>query len=159
MKKLLTQYTAYNVWANAQFGSLLKGLEPSLLDKEVISSFPSLRKTVHHIWDAELIWTARLKNQSLAWPPSAQFKDPEIDAFVSTSKAFDEYVRLSDDAFLIASCDYKNTKGHAFANTNADIIMHCMNHGTFHRGQLVTMLRTLGITEIPSTDLIAFFRK
>jgi uncharacterized damage-inducible protein DinB len=31
-----------------------------------------------------------------------------------------------------------------------------MNHGTYHRGQLVTMFRQLGLEEIPSTDLMTF---
>jgi uncharacterized damage-inducible protein DinB len=36
--------------------------------------------------------------------------------------------------------------------------MHVFNHGTYHRGQLVTMLRQVGVTEIPQTDYIAFVR-
>jgi uncharacterized damage-inducible protein DinB len=159
MKQLLTQYTAYNLWANTIFADLLKGLEPALLDKEVISSFPSLRKTVHHIWDAELIWISRLKNQTISWPPTAQFKSPGIHEFVNASASFDEFVRLEDEEFLMETTVYKNIKGQEFSNPNAGIIMHVMNHSTFHRGQLVTMLRNLGHTQIPSTDLIAFLRK
>ena len=158
MKTLLHQYTSYNIWANTQFGILLKDLDLALLDKEVISSFPSLRKTVFHIWDAELIWLSRMKKQVVAWPPSAQYKDPSIDEFVNASKAFDEFVRLEDDDFLKGTTTYKNTKGIEFSNPNSGIIMHCMNHSTFHRGQLVTMLRTVGITKIPQTDLIAFLK-
>lgn len=159
MKQQLIRLTAYNIWANEQFAGLLKSLDPQLLDKEVMNSFPSLRKTVHHIWDAELIWISRLKNQVIAWPPSAQYKDPAIDAFLNTSRQFDELVRLSDKDYLRASTSYKNSKGEPFVNTNAEIITHCMNHGSFHRGQLVTMLRTLGVKEIPATDMIVFFRK
>jgi uncharacterized damage-inducible protein DinB len=158
MKTLLRQYTSYNLWANTQFGILMRDLDPALLDKELASSFPSLRKTVHHIWDAELSWLSRMKNQVVAWPPSAQFKDPAIDAFVNGSKAFDEFVGLEDEDFLKGITTYKNTKGKEFSNPNSGIIMHCMNHSTFHRGQLVTMLRMLGLDKIPATDLIAFLR-
>jgi uncharacterized damage-inducible protein DinB len=158
MKNLLVQYTAYNIWANTQFGILLSDLDPALYDKEIISSFPSLRKTVHHIWDAELIWLSRMKNQVIVWPPSAQFANPAIDEFVNCSKAFDEFVRFQDDDFLKSTTTYKNTKGKEFTNLNSGIIMHCMNHSTSHRGQLVTMLRTIGITQIPATDLIGFLR-
>jgi uncharacterized damage-inducible protein DinB len=158
MKPLLSQYTSYNVWANNLFANLLSQLEPALLDKEVISSFPSLRKTVYHIWDAELIWLARLKEQTIAWPPTAQLVNPGIRDFVNGSKAFDEFVRLQDEPFLASTLSYKNVKGEGFSNPNAGIIMHVMNHSTFHRGQLVTMLRTLGHAQIPSTDLIAFLR-
>jgi uncharacterized damage-inducible protein DinB len=40
-----------------------------------------------------------------------------------------------------------------------EIIMHCMNHSTFHRGQIVTMLRTAGVTNLFSTDLITYYRE
>jgi uncharacterized damage-inducible protein DinB len=158
MKTLLQQYTSYNLWANTHFGIVLKDLDPALLDKEVVSSFPSLRKTIHHIWDAELIWLSRMKNQVIAWPPSARYTDPAIEQFVDGSKAFDEFVRLQDEDFLEGSTSYRNTKGTEFSTPNSGIIMHCMNHSTFHRGQLVTILRNVGITKIPSTDLIAFLR-
>jgi uncharacterized damage-inducible protein DinB len=36
---------------------------------------------------------------------------------------------------------------------------HLVNHGTYHRGQVVTMLRQLGVQTVPSTDLIAFYRE
>jgi uncharacterized damage-inducible protein DinB len=158
MKFLLTQYTSYNLWANTQFAKLLKDLDPTLLDKEVVSSFPSLRKTVSHIWDAELIWLSRMRNQGLSWPPSAQFANPAIDDFLGTSRTFDEFVRLEDEDYLRGATVYKNSKGQEFTNQNYGIVMHCMNHSTFHRGQLVTILRSLGITHIPQTDLIAFLR-
>jgi len=159
MRTLLLQYTSYNTWANTRLGDVLKDLDPVLLDKEVMSSFPSLRKTVHHIWDAELIWLSRLKEQVIAWPPSAQYANPAIADFVNASVSFEAFIRLQDDAFLAGSTVYKNIKGDEFTNPNAGIVMHVMNHSTFHRGQLVTMLRSLGQVTIPSTDLIAFLRK
>ena len=158
MKSMLTRLSSYNVWANMQFAELLKTLDPALLDKEVTSSFPSLRKTVTHIWDAELIWLSRMKNQGLSWPPTAGIKDPRIEDFLSTSKTFDEFVRMKEEAWLDASTNYKNSKGQEFTTQNSGIIMHCMNHSTFHRGQIVTILRSQGVTSIPSTDLIAYLR-
>jgi uncharacterized damage-inducible protein DinB len=53
----LRQYTKYNYWANEILLSIiLNELNNEKLDKTIISSFPSLRKTVYHLWDAELIW-------------------------------------------------------------------------------------------------------
>ena len=34
-----------------------------------------------------------------------------------------------------------------------------MNHGTYHRGQLITMLRQTGVTNLPATDLIVYYRE
>lgn len=160
MKNQLLDYAQYNVWANQLIAKILINQDNSILDTEVKSSFPSLRKTVHHIWDAELIWFGRMQGKNLPWPPSEHlFSDPSIDKFVETSKEFAAFVGRVDDFFLNSSTAYKNSKGELFETENTGIIMHCMNHSTFHRGQIVTILRTLGVTDIPSTDLITFLRK
>lgn len=157
-KKLLVQYVHYNHWGNKRIADVLVKLDPALLDKEVKSSFPSLRKTVHHIWDAELAWTARLKQEPVNWPPTAQFESPAIDEYVNTSENFVEYIGSKDEDFINASTTYKNNKGEPCTTPNHGIIMHCMNHSTFHRGQLITILRELGISDLPPTDMIFFLR-
>ena len=56
MKEILVNYTTYNLWANKKLLAVVQGLDVALLDKEIKSSFPSLRKTAHHIYFAEEIW-------------------------------------------------------------------------------------------------------
>jgi uncharacterized damage-inducible protein DinB len=46
-----------------------------------------------------------------------------------------------------------------FNQKASDMIHHCMNHQTFHRGQIITMARQLGLTEFPRTDFIIFKRE
>ena len=38
------------------------------------------------------------------------------------------------------------------------IVLHVVNHATLHRGQVVAMLRQLGMTP-PGTDLIYYYRE
>ncbi|MFK5047672.1 DinB family protein, partial [Klebsiella pneumoniae] len=59
---------------------------------------------------------------------------------------------------LKASFTYKNLKGMLFSNEVWKTVHHVMNHSTYHRGQIVTMLRQLGVTQIPQSDYIAFIR-
>jgi uncharacterized damage-inducible protein DinB len=61
-------------------------------------------------------------------------------------------------AFLNSDITYHNFKGENFNNKVSGIIKHVVNHGSFHRGQVVTILRTLGINTIPSTDYIQWLR-
>lgn len=159
VKKLILRQVNYNYWANKRLADVLLKIDPALLDKEVKSSFPSLRKTVHHIWDAELAWMLRLKGEVVNWPPSAQFKNPGIDQFLTASKNFIEFVESKDETYFDNSTTYKNIKGETYTTVNNGIIMHCMNHGSFHRGQLITILRELGISDLPATDLIVFLRQ
>jgi uncharacterized damage-inducible protein DinB len=131
------------------------------LDKEITSSFPSLRKTVYHIWDAEYIWIKRLKGESLSDWPSKYFSgnfSEAIDKILSNDGAFLDYVEQLSETQLAELYTYKNVEGKTFTNPGWEMILHCMNHSTYHRGQVVTLLRQLGVKDIPSTDFIAFCR-
>lgn len=160
MKAILTTYVNYNHWANQRIAGILVKLPAEVLDAGVKSSFTSIRKTVHHIWDAELTWMARLRGEKLAWPPSAQFESPGIADFVITSAGFASFVEAKHEDYFLEECEYKNTKGKPFVTPVNEIIMHCMNHSTFHRGQIVTMLRGLDAgNDLVATDLIVYLRE
>ena len=159
MKTLVQQQTEYNLWANERIAAVLKSLDPKLVDVDLKSSFPSLRKTVHHIWDAEMIWLSRLEDTKLTWPPTAHFKDPAIDEFLKTSSELLNFVGSKSEEYFHTDTSFTDSKGVGYKMNNAGILMHVMNHSTFHRGQLVTMMRELGVTELPSTDLIKFLRE
>jgi uncharacterized damage-inducible protein DinB len=53
--------------------------------------------------------------------------------------------------------EYTNTKGEKFANTRQDILLHVVNHSTYHRGQIASALKHAGI-DPPTTDYIFYKR-
>ena len=60
MKQLLENYTSYNLWANKRIAEMLRE-NSAAADKEIKSSFPSLKKTLCHIWGAEDFSQIRLR--------------------------------------------------------------------------------------------------
>jgi len=159
MKELFVKYANYNLWANERIANLLRGLDAAVVDKEIPSSFNSIRKTVFHIWDAEYIWLQRLHGLSLTdWPSKHYGQETPIEKFLETSKAFREFVEQMPEEEIIYDCVYSNLKGDEFRTPRNEIFLHIFNHSTFHRGQLVTLLRNADITELPGTDFILFTR-
>ena len=159
--QLLKQYTDYNHWANKMVCGFINQLEPGLLDKEIVSSFPSIRKTIYHIWDAEVIWLNRLQGHSLSSWPSQDYEQhfAGFDVhFLLHSEKFAEYVKNKEPGYFETNCRFNDLSGNPFDMKVADIIQHCMNHSTFHRGQVVTMLRQLGFSNLQSTDYITYVR-
>ncbi|HUS03804.1 MAG TPA: DinB family protein [Chitinophagaceae bacterium] len=61
MKQLLQQYAAYNTWANKRIIETANQLPEDQINKEIISSFPSVYKTVMHMMEVENAWWERLK--------------------------------------------------------------------------------------------------
>lgn len=155
-----SRYINYNIWANKAIADFLSDKE-EILDKEVISSFPTIRKTIFHIADAQHIWLSRMKGDSPnEWPSKYMIPEDAIHAMMNTSIAFEEYCGSADDTFYCKRISFSALDGTIYEETNGNIIMHCMNHSTFHRGQLVTMFRQAGSTgKMPRTDLIAYLRE
>ncbi len=163
MRNLLIQDARYNLWANKKVCDFLKNnLSQEQLNQEITSSFPSVQKTLIHVWDAQSIWLQRLAGASSISIPSKSFNgttDDLVKGVMETSQELIDFVGSSNESFLETPLTYKNIAGEGFKNNVSDIIQHVVNHGTYHRGQLITMFRQLGFTKLFPTDYIAFCRE
>jgi uncharacterized damage-inducible protein DinB len=187
MKELLLQYTKYNLWANTKLIGFIESAAakaPAILDKEIPSSFNTLRKTLYHIYYAENIWYKRLSGDSAVYtkeeleniatqgnplPQGGRGGLTDFKSrFLSQSQKFIDYVNETDDKKLLSDFDYKSTEGKPYRNKIWQSVQHCMNHSTFHRGQLITMLRNAleqsgnpaqTGADLSSTDYITFIRE
>jgi len=161
MKELLMQYASYNIWANKQMIDAISQLPVSQVDQEIISSFPSLRKTVYHTWAAEYVWLQRLQMVSVPVWVAADFAGSFSDACMEwerVSAALAAYIARQTDNSLKEKIHYHDLRNNPHTTSVFDMLLHVFNHATYHRGQLVTMLRQLSVKEIPGTDFIAFVR-
>ena len=161
MKDLLLNYTRYNLWANKCLADAMELLSDEQVNREMLSSFPTILKTVYHLWGAEDIWKRRLTQTPTDTWASKSFNGsfPEaLKGWQETSQWFIDYIAAADDAFLLSPVTYKNLAGNQYTNSVKEIVHHVMNHSTYHRGQLITMLRQAGVTQLPATDYIAFLR-
>lgn len=163
MKETLLQFGEYNIWANKRLITALLKLDEKELDKDTGSSFPSIRKTVYHIWSAEAIWMQRLRLAEHPQWMETDFKGSFEEACKAwqeqSAELLDFISKQYEDRGLMHTIQYYNRKKQSFKNPVYLILLHCFNHSTFHRGQIVTMLRQAGVSRIPETDLIAFARK
>ena len=162
MKDYLVSLAEYNVWANKKILDFVKAAGEGRGRMEQVSSFESILQTVLHIHNAQTIWFSRVNGHSpLTWPIEP-FNGSVADAateLVNSSKDFILFVKGLPEDELFKTIHYKNIIGQPFTNTLLEIVTHVMNHGTFHRGQLITMFRVAGHTQLETTDLISFFRE
>ncbi|MES2005449.1 MAG: DinB family protein [Bacteroidota bacterium] len=161
MKQLLVSFTRYEKWANKIMLDVILQLSEQQQHQEIKSSFPSIHKTCLHIWDASSIWWQRVHGQEHMVVPSLH-SHPTIkeiaDGLLQQNMQWIEWVQGVDDGMLEKIFPYKTMKGDAFQQPVKDILLHLNNHGTYHRGQLVTMLRQVGVEKIPQTDYILYSR-
>jgi uncharacterized damage-inducible protein DinB len=161
MKELLKQYAAYNLWASQRILDVIMGLPEEKQQAEVTSSYPSLYKTVFHIWDAESIWWQRMKMAEHIIRPSDNEKATMQDVatgLLQQSRQWEEWVSGASDLSLDHVFQYQNTKRESFKMPVYQMVHHVFNHGSYHRGQLITMLRQLGADKLPATDFSVWTR-
>ena len=161
MKQLLQQYAAYNTWANKLIIERIAQLSPATIHKEMNSSFGSIYKTVVHLMDVESIWWQRLKLQEHVEWPGIRFDgnfEELSQQLLLLSKQWSEWIQITSEVNLTHVFAYHNSKKEHFKQPVYEMLLHVFNHQTFHRGQLVTMLRQNGIEKIPATDFIVFSR-
>ncbi|MEJ7611389.1 MAG: DinB family protein [Ferruginibacter sp.] len=162
MKKLFEQYAAYNLWANQRLTEVINNMPNENITKEIPSSFSSIYKTLLHLWDVENIWWQRLKLAEHQQWPGETFTGSVMELsnnLVAQSKQWKEWIDLATEAALQHEFIYRNSKKDQFKQPVYEMLIHLFNHQTYHRGQLITMMRQTGEENIPNTDLISFLRK
>lgn len=158
----LKHLVGFNLWANQRLCEVILREGERIADREIQSSFPSIRKTLYHIWDGQGIWLARLNGESPRSWPSHDFNgnlQEAIQLFLENSNDFVRFVDKLPQDSEFSEVKYTAMDGTLFSNTIFEVICHLMNHGTYHRGQIVTMLRIAGVATVPPLDLIRFYRE
>jgi uncharacterized damage-inducible protein DinB len=129
--------------------------------RDLGSSFPSVRDTLAHIMGAQWIWLERFRGRS---PSALLSADPYPDVarlrtrWAEVQGDLVAYVEGLSAADLERSFDYRDLKGNPYSSVLSHTLQHLANHGSYHRGQVTTMLRQLGAKPV-STDMIGFYRE
>lgn len=147
MKPFFIDKFEYNFYANESLISLVKE-QPSAYKDEIASLYS-------HILNAQQIWNERiLKNQSKidVW---SVLELSELD--VINQNVLAESISIVKTLNLQSDFSYKNSRGAVFQNKIEEVLYHIVNHGTYHRGQIITLLKQQGVSVV-STDYIFYKR-
>jgi len=151
----------YNSWANQRTLDSCNVLTGEQFTRDLGSSFRSVRDTLAHIYGAEWLWLERWHGRiPNALPLSSNFPDlaslrsrwTELETNLHT------FISSLTSSELERIIKYKNTQGVPFEGPLWPMLQHVVNHSSYHRGQIATLLRQLGAKPV-STDLIAFHRE
>jgi uncharacterized damage-inducible protein DinB len=151
----------YNSWANHRTLDSCAGLRNEQFTRDLGSSFGSVRDTLAHIYGAEWLWLERWHGRvPPSLPAPADFPDlASLRArWADHERKLNDYIRSLTPSELQRVIKYKNTKGVPFEGPVWPMLQHVVNHSTYHRGQVTTLLRQLGAQPV-STDLIVFYRE
>jgi uncharacterized damage-inducible protein DinB len=159
--ELLRLLFQYNQWADRRMVEACSALTNEQFTRDLGSSFRSVRDTLVHLYGAEWVWNERIEGRSPAslvagtgFPDlaSVRTKLEEMDSF------YIDYVSRLTPQDLERVIQYKSFAGDEFSNPLWQTLHQLTNHASYHRGQIITLLRQLGAKPV-TTDLIAYYRE
>ena len=153
--RLLYDYTR---WADARMFDAVAKLTPEQFTKDLGSSLKSVRDTAVHIASAQWIWISRWTGES----PKAMWTAADFPTLASIQAKWEplagqlaSFVAEQSEPSLAAAVNYKNLKGDPMSYPLGHLMLHAVNHSTYHRGQVTTLIRQLGAQPV-STDLVVY---
>ena len=151
----------YHYWARDRMFDALDPLTPDQVNRDMGNSFKSIRDTVAHVYAAEWAWYSRWHGTS----PTALLSSDQFPDLAAVRRAWSEhetkmraFVDSLDDAGIARVFEFKLLSGQPGSSPFWQMLQHVVNHASYHRGQVTTMLRQLGAQPAKSMDMIAFYR-
>lgn len=160
-KDALARLLEYTSWANHRVLRVAATLSVDDFRRDQGSSHGGVRGTLVHMLWAEWLWLERFKGLS----PRERFDEgdyPDVRAVSQRWRLLEEhrtawFEEVADDA-VSRRVTYSNTKGESFTQPLWQLVQHVANHATYHRGQVVTLLRQAG-AKPPATDMMMWDRE
>ena len=158
----LQDLATYHVWAVSRLADWLKTKPTALLEAEVASSFPGIKETLLHMRDVERGLLTQLQHGR---PPFATRRkaddslDEVLGSLVEEALSLEEYLQSLTEEELEEACDCNIAFIGEVCRPRYEIIQHCLNHSTYHRGQVVTIGHQLGLRDAPMTDYLFYIMR
>jgi len=168
LKQVLLTDIQYTAWANQELLSSCSPLSPVQHDRDLGASHSSILKTLRHIYYAERVWLRRLVSDAL--PPLVEVGDQRLfgdrapepslediaQRWPEVWQGLSKWIEAADDEKLTGKMSTRLPDGGEFHLARWEILAHAVNHSSIHRGQIVSMLRALGV-QPPNTDMFSFY--
>jgi uncharacterized damage-inducible protein DinB len=149
----------YNRWANRRMLDAVERLSEEQYRREIPSSFPSVEKTLMHMVGAEWAWLQRWHGELPTALPDFGLHDlAQLRAkWKEIEQERNAYFASLDDEGLRRIVSTRTFAGVPIETPLWQMLRHVVNHASYHRGQITTLLRQLG-AETVATDMILYFR-
>ena len=149
----------YTLWADRTMLSAVRAVSPGDLTRDAGVSFGSLLGTMVHMLGSQKVWLARFAGQTLDHRPRLEdFPDllSWIHAWEEMAAGVEAFVASLTDEHLDDAISWTSSEGEPRTAPLWQPVLHMVNHSTYHRGQVASLLRQLG-HKPPTTDLIDYF--
>jgi uncharacterized damage-inducible protein DinB len=156
--RTLARYTA---WANARLFTAIAQLPEGAATAKRPTLFGNMLRTLNHSCVVDQIWQAHLEGRSHAFTALNTEATPSLEELRTVQSELDAwylaYAARLPQASYDESVSFRFVDGGAGEMTRGDILLHVVNHKTYHRGWVADMFFQDGVRP-PAMDLTVFMR-
>jgi uncharacterized damage-inducible protein DinB len=152
------QLLLYTLWADRICLKALEEVSGEDLARSTGTSFGSLLGTLAHMLQSQRLWLARFEGKTLERPfDTGEFTDWQslVAAWSETSAELGFFLAALTEDQLLSEIHWTGSMSGPHARPLWQPLLHLVNHASYHRGQVVSLMRQMGYVP-PSTDLIVF---
>ena len=156
----LREHLAYSAWASRHLVQAASELTEAELVRDFQTSDRSVLGTLVHTFAADRVWLARLRQSPrLQYSSETDYKLSVLqNDWPELYRQWDELLAGWYDDAVCADLTYQDMRGRTWIQPIWQLVLHVVNHGTHHRGQVSGFLRTVGRVP-PALDLVAYYRR
>ncbi len=152
----------YKVWANKLTFGAVAQLEPNEAVKERQTLFKNIVHTLNHCYVIDLIWKAHLEKREHGFNERNTKSPPSLEKLWSSQQQIDDwyttYTRSLSAEELNQTINFKLIDGNKGIMTRGEILLHIVNHSTYHRGFVADIFYQIP-SKPPTTDLPVFLNE
>jgi uncharacterized damage-inducible protein DinB len=154
------EHLLYTAWASQRLVHAIEHIPSDQLTRDFETSDHSILGTLVHVFAADRVWLKRLQGEAI----TSFLSDSDFNLHVLQIDwpllygKWNEWAAGLTDESVAASVSYLDMRGNPYASSVWEVVLHVVNHGTHHRGQVAGFLRALGHTP-PQLDLIRYYRE
>ena len=159
-KKEIQLLFDYDKWGDLKILDAIAPLTEDQYKKDLGSSFGGIHGTLVHILSANRVWLNRWTEKAPELLKAEKFSKIEVVKKQMDMYHFDagNFLKSLSEEKINNPLQYIDFKGNTYSHPLYQQMQHKVNHSSYHRGQIITMLRQLGVTVV-STDLINYIRQ
>jgi uncharacterized damage-inducible protein DinB len=152
----LRTHLRYTEWATNRLLEASARLSGEDLARDFGTADKSVLGTLTHIFGADRVWLARIEGAAQERPEGYDLTRLSAD-WARLSARWKRWASGLTEASVEERISYTDLKGNPWVSPIWQIVLHVVNHGTHHRGQVAGFLRSMGQAP-PPLDLIAYYR-
>jgi len=151
----LQRHIRYSNWASRVLMDAVRNLPAGEIEKPTGISHHSILGTMTHLHFADWIWYTRVAE---AIDKPAETLEALEREWPDLQQRWERFCDSLSDTDLSRTIAYRSIRGYDGVATVEQVVLHLVNHGTLHRGQVMGMIRQLGIVP-PGTDLMHYYMR